>query len=187
MLHKRDNLPEIWPISRGISLTQSRLSNSLRSACTTSAFTVLGTGLNLKMKYKLGAVVFLACMVAGCAGMGTSGKSASPVADSTPESIVKAKSKARWDALILGDMMAVYNHLSPETRKTITLVGYGKSFRLGSWKAATVESVACEQERCKVIVKVGLKTAGGDIPIESYANEVWVKDKDSTDWWFVLK
>lgn len=114
-------------------------------------------------------------------------ESSQPNQDATPESIVSARAQSRWDALIKGDVTAVYNYLSPDTRNTVSLLSYSKTFRLGAWVDAAVDSVECEASRCIVTMRVGMKTAGGKKPIDGYVSEVWVNNGASSDWWYVIR
>ena len=118
--------------------------------------------------------------VSGCAGVG--GAEAN---SGSAESIVAKKAQMRWDALVKGDMAGVYNYLSPATRSTVSLLVYSRQYRLGLWHSATVDKVVCELDRCKVAVKLSLKSGRGDVPIETYSNELWIKD--ASEWWFVWK
>jgi hypothetical protein len=108
--------------------------------------------------------------LAGCAGM------ARLSADSSPEAkreAVSARAEARWQALIKGDLDAAYQYLSPGSRATIPLDVYKATHKVGLYRGAKVDSVACEAAACKVVmlIRYDFKSFKG---VETRLTEQWV-------------
>ena len=128
--------------------------------------------------------VFLAVLVA----MGLNACATAPVKDVEARGSVdasaevKALAQGRWDALLRGDVTAVYGYLSPPTRASLSLLQYQQRIRIGFWRKAVVESVACGPEVCKVGVKVTYdyrEIKGVETPL----SESWVRSDGK--WWLV--
>ena len=118
--------------------------------------------------------------IGGCA-MGGLTKDSSPEAK---RAAVTERVNARWAALIKGDLDAAYALLSPTSRDTVPLATF--KARKGSlqWRSATIESITCETESCKVDLTVtydypiqGTMMKGIQTPL----SETWVLDK-GTAW-----
>ena len=130
-----------------------------------------------------GLVVLLG--VAGCSSLG-----GGLTKDSAPEvkqAAVRERVNGRWAALIKDDLDSAYEFLSPASRATVSLVVF--KARKGSlvWKAATIESITCEVEACKVELRVtydypvqGRMMQG----IQTSMSETWVLDKGAA--WLVF-
>ncbi len=126
---------------------------------------------------KAGAlVVLLAGSLAGCAGIA---RDAGVRQD--PQQQVRERAAARWSALIAGDLAKAYEYLSPGTREVMSLDLYKKRTRPGMWKKASVDTVSCEQDRCKV--KIAIEHGYRDMKsIETFLEEDWLRDGGK--WWF---
>ena len=123
----------------------------------------------------------------GMAGCGTLG---GVTKDSPPEvkqATVKDRASARWAAMIKGNIDAAYAYVSPASRQTVSVEVFAS--RMGSTKytAATVESVSCGEESCKVEIKLtydypvqGKMMRGIQTPL----TETWVFDKGNA--WLVV-
>src|SRR6185369_9120231 len=132
-----------------------------------------------------GLVWWLALLgMAGCAAVG-----GGLTKDTPPEvklAAVKERVNARWAALIKGDMDAAYGFLSPTSRETVSLATYASRIGKIRYTSATVESVNCEAEACKVDLKV---TYDYPVPgkimrgIQTPLSETWVLDKGAA--WLV--
>jgi hypothetical protein len=95
-----------------------------------------------------------AVLLAACATPMTSGTRTLGV-DAPAEvkrDVVTARAKARWDALIKGDLAAAYAYLSPASRATMTLDLYRAKHRVGLYRSASIRDVSCEREACTVNV-----------------------------------
>lgn len=102
--------------------------------------------------------------------------------DADAKSVVAKRAQSRWDALIKGDLAAAYEYLSPGTRVALSLEGYKAKVRPGRWKKVSVESVACERDRCDIIII--LEYSYRDMKsIESRQSETWLHEGDK--WWYV--
>lgn len=126
------------------------------------------------------AVVLLVSGITGCTGLKHDAKVDSSRLD--PKDEVAGLASARWDALIKGDLAKAYEYLSPGTRSLMSLDLYKAKIRTGSWKKATVDSVSCDKDSCKVSLLIehsfkGMKS------IETPLFEDWLQE--SGRWWFV--
>ena len=110
--------------------------------------------------------------------------------DSPPEekqAVVKERAAARWAALIKGDFDTAYSYLSPASKQAVSVEAFASRRGATRWTAATVESVACEAEACKVQIKLTYdypiqgKTMRG---IQTPLTETWVLDKGTA--WMVF-
>jgi hypothetical protein len=128
-------------------------------------------------RYLCFAVV--AAGVAGCAAPqgqeGTAGAKA--------EDVVATRSKARWQALIDGDVAKAYTYLSPGSREVYTLEAYRNSIRPGFWKSIDVETVECTGEIC--VVSTSLTYLYNGTTIKTPAKESWIREKGV--WWYMHK
>lgn len=121
-------------------------------------------------------VILVVFGLIGCAGTG--------VKTEAPQDVVAKKAQSRWDALIKGDLDTAYTYLSPGTRSVMSLELYKAKIRPGMWKKVGVESVACVQDRCDVVI--ALEYSYRDMKsIQSTLSEIWLQDNG--DWWFVPK
>ncbi len=123
-------------------------------------------------------VLFAALWLSGCENIRES-----------PEEIVSERAKARWDALIRGDLQAAYDYLSPGYRQSTPFERYRRKIRgVGLWRKARVERVECDgAEVCKVLVLVDvhLVVPRSGEPIESTnpVYERWIYSEGQ--WWYV--
>ncbi len=91
----------------------------------------------------------LGVVLAGCAAMpGTASK----------EDIVRQRAAERANAFAKADYAAAYALLTPSYRRARDQDAYRRSLGSGAaWEKAEVATVACEEQRCKVGVKVSVK------------------------------
>ena len=68
--------------------------------------------------------------------------------------VVTARASARCQALLRGDLAAAYEYLSPGSKAAMSLDVYKGKHKIGMYRAATVESVACEADVCNVVVNL---------------------------------
>jgi hypothetical protein len=95
------------------------------------------------------ALLGAALMMAGCAGMAGGG---------TKEQIVRQRATERAEAHAKGDFERSYALTAPSYRKVRDLAAYRRGFGSGAaWQKAEVTNVVCEEQRCKVSLKVGVK------------------------------
>lgn len=74
------------------------------------------------------------------------------------EDIVRERAQQRAEAYVKGDFARSYTFLSPAYRKLRDEAAYRRSFGAGAvWQKAEVANVACEEQRCKVGLKVSVK------------------------------
>ena len=79
-----------------------------------------------------------------------------------PESTVKERAMARWDALLSGDLSSAYGYLSPATRSSVSSVQYQRSVLLQPvrWTKAEFIEESCEETTCKVMISVDFVIQG---------------------------
>ena len=125
------------------------------------------------------ATLILSIGMMGCAGSGGGSTQSVQV---EPQKMVADLAAARWEALIKGDFAKAYSYLSPGTRDVISLDLYKARTRGGIWKKANVDSVSCEQDRCKVLIAI--EYGYRDIKsLETRLDENWLRQDGK--WWFV--
>lgn len=123
--------------------------------------------------------------LAGCAAMG--GGLTKDTPPEVKQAAVKERVNAFWAAQIKGDMDAAYGFLSPTSRETVSSATYAARRGKIQYKSATIESVSCEAEACKVELKV---TYDYPVPgkimrgIQTPLSETWVLDKGAA--WLVF-
>jgi len=120
-------------------------------------------------------------IIVGVAGCSTTGEPLTK--DLSPEAkqaAVKQRVNARWEALIKGDLDRAYEFLSPTSRETVSLAAFKARKGPLVWKAATIDSITCEVEACRVELTVTY-----DYPVQGKTmqdirtplSETWVLDK----------
>jgi hypothetical protein len=98
-----------------------------------------------------GIAIALLVALAGCATIGGLTK------DSPPEvknATVTERVKAKWAALIDGNLDLAYTYLSPASREIMSLESYKRQARGSGYREAKVETVECEGAVCKVRLMV---------------------------------
>lgn len=136
-----------------------------------------------RMCLNLKALSFVLMLgLGGCAGTGVDKGSAASRADT--ETVVAKMAKARWDALIRGNLADAYGYMSPGARAVMSLEMYQQKVRTGLWKKAVVDSVTCDDDRCKVALEIEFHYR--DVPsVETRIEENWLREGDK--WWYVPK
>lgn len=114
---------------------------------------------------------------------------ANPLSSTTPETQVAKRAAMRWDSLRAKNFSAAYTFLSPANRASTTREAYVNALGDGgSWLAADVVAVTCEQQLCeaKVRIEVAPPVPGkfGD-RITTHVDENWVFVDGQ--WWFNQK
>jgi hypothetical protein len=122
-------------------------------------------------------------VVAGCSTLGGVTKDSPP---EVKQATVKERAGARWAAMIKGDIDGAYAFLSPASRQTVSPEAFAARRGATKYTAATVESVSCEAESCKVQIKLTYDyPVQGKIMrgIQTPLTETWVFDKGNA--WLV--
>jgi hypothetical protein len=94
-----------------------------------------------------GVVIALVVAVASCATTGGVTQDSSPEAK---RAAVAERVKARWDALIDGNLDQAYTYLSPASREILSLAAYKQQARGSGYREVKVDSVECDGAVCKV-------------------------------------
>jgi len=103
----------------------------------------------------------------------------------TPEEVVKARSLARWNALISTDLKSAYEYFTPATRQSLRYEGFVMSYRAGFYKSVAVDKVECPKpDLCSVDVTVETEVKKG-LRIKGPLRETWIRE--GNEWWYALK
>lgn len=97
------------------------------------------------MGLRAGVAVLLVAL-AGCASVGGLSKDSSPEAK---QAAVAERAKARWAAMIDGNLDVAYTYLSPASKGIVSLATFKQQARSG-YREAKVEKVECDGATCKV-------------------------------------
>lgn len=125
-------------------------------------------------------VALLIAVMTSCTGLKHDAKIDTSKLD--PKHEVANLASARWDALIQGDLVRAYQYLSPSSRKVMSLDLYKSKIRPGLWKKASVDSVSCERDLCKVVIAI--EYSYGELKsIKSFAEESWLLENGG--WWYI--
>jgi len=112
----------------------------------------------------LGMVVVVS--LAGCASLGVF---------QTPEERVEQRAQARLDALLGQDIEKAFSFLAPAARQATTWQRWGSRYAgVGQWRAANVNSVECDLDRCEVTASVTYQIARPKIENTRSRREVWI-------------
>ena len=107
----------------------------------------------------------------------------------TPENIVQHRAKARWDALIAGDIEAAYGYLPPSYRALHDFKQYRNS--IGGTvqrKAAEVVRVECQPDVCAATIRIEAVVAPfvtASRTVTTHFEEKWIPEDG--DWWVYQK
>ncbi|HSV20071.1 MAG TPA: hypothetical protein VLR71_16775 [Casimicrobiaceae bacterium] len=130
------------------------------------------------------AVWIAVLSLASCAVSPIGDEKAGATSPEARREAVASRVKARWDALIKGDLQGSYGYLSPASRESTTFEQYQKVTRKKGFRDARIESIDCDAEACKVKVWVTYdhKLMNG---ISTPFDETWVFDKGQA--WYVYR
>ncbi len=94
----------------------------------------------------------------------------------SPEERVAQRSQERLDALMARDMEKAFSFLSPAFRKTTTWQRYSAKYAgVTNWRGATVESVACQVDKCDVVVAIRYEMVRPKVENTRTREEVWIE------------
>lgn len=122
-----------------------------------------------------GAVLAAVAALTACASMGTASR----------EDIVRQRAVERSEAFVKQDFAKAYTYLTPSYRQARDLDAWRRNMG-GSvtWEKAEVATVACEEQRCKVALRVSVKPLipGRNIgTISMQFEETWLLEDGN--WW----
>jgi hypothetical protein len=128
---------------------------------------------------KWSGMLLAVCVVSSCASL----------VEGKPESIVKQRSTARWDALIEGKLETAYTFETPEYREIHSFSDFRKTVRgVGVWQKATIESVECDPDKCSVTARIYVMMKFGlafeKVETNGQATENWIQSTDR-QWYHV--
>ena len=112
-----------------------------------------------------------------------------PVSDS--EQVVE-RAKARYEALLSGDLETAYTFYSPGYRSTISLIEFGVQFRTRRvyWTSAEYREHSCEGDRCSVWFDVDYRVQKPVPGLDSFDGSILIEDtwvKTGGEWWYLPK
>lgn len=111
-------------------------------------------------------LVFALLVIAGCSSTGSSG---------TAENQVARRAQERLDAMMAGDFERALEYTTPAFRSGTTSNQYRNRYAgVGNWTNASVERVACEEERCNVTISVTYQMVRPNIENTRPLDEVWI-------------
>ena len=131
---------------------------------------------------RLAAVWIAVLSLASCAVSPIGDEKAAGGGPDARRKAVEARVHERWDALIKGDLRSSYGYLSPASRETLSFEQYQKVTRKNGFREATIDSIDCDAEACKVKLWITYDhrlMKGVRTPLE----ETWVFDKGQA--WYV--
>ena len=134
--------------------------------------------MKIQLPFRL-ALICLSVLLVACAG-----------APKSETDVVESRAKARWEALLGGDLEAAYSYLSPGTRSAMSVIDYGiqQRMRRVKWTSADYLSHECDGPRCSVKFTVGYSVANavpGVAVFEHHAEheETWIMIQG--EWWYL--
>lgn len=102
------------------------------------------------------------------------------------EEIVRERSQARLEALLAKDIAAAWEFATPAYRKANSVSVFNKRVAgSGTWEAANVDSVVCEEDRCDVKTLVTYYLPVLKVRNTRPMDEVWIKVDGQ--WWIYQK
>ena len=108
------------------------------------------------------------------------------LAPKTPEQVVRERAEQRWAALVSGDFDKAWTYTQPGYRAMIKQRDYYRQFGGGGqWKAAQINDVTCEAERCTVKLRLTTKVLVPPFTgqeIIGAIDETWIRDEGQ--WWY---
>jgi hypothetical protein len=117
----------------------------------------------------------LGLVLSACASVGAGG---------SPEKVVEARAKQRWDLVSKGDMAGAYEFLSPASKASVPKENYVR--RKGGarfWRNVTLEKVECGKDTCKVSMVLTYDLSPDVKNLRREIVETWILDEGA--WWLV--
>jgi len=117
--------------------------------------------------------------------------SACGIADSpaqSAEQAVRARSEARWQAMMAEDYEKAYGYLAPGYRSRVSLESYrGRFVGKTRWTGINIQGVECKDDVCEVSVGGSFQFLGAP-PVPPFEGENEMKEKwvlSDGEWWHV--
>jgi predicted small secreted protein len=108
----------------------------------------------------------------------------------SPETDIRQRAQARWDALLAGDYDTAYQYYSPGYRSSTSRVDFEISTRLRAvrWTSVEVLESSCEADVCTVSTHAGYTVVGALPGVPEWKSkkkltERWVRTRGQ--WWFL--
>lgn len=125
--------------------------------------------------FRVWGMICAACLtvLAGCASFATR----------EPETDVRERAQARWDALVTGNWEKAYSFATPAYRKAVDLFGFrGRSAPAAKLKSAEVVNVKCKDATCDVTMRIGFAPLQRGYPeTTTDLEERWILE--AGEWW----
>lgn len=122
-------------------------------------------------------------LVAGSLGL-VLGACAAVGAGGSPEEVVAARAKQRWDLMMKGEMAEAYEYLSPASKASLPKDRFMKRRGGGRfWRTVTLQRVECAGETCKVTMVLVYDLSPDVKNLSREIVETWIQDEGA--WWLV--
>ena len=117
----------------------------------------------------------LGLVLGACASVGVGG---------SPEDLVGARAKQRWDLMMKGDMVGAYEYLSPASKASLPKESYLKRRGGGRyWRNVTMQKVECAKDTCRVTMVLDYDLSPDVKGLKREIVETWILDEGV--WWLV--
>lgn len=117
----------------------------------------------------------LGLVIGACASVGAGG---------SPEDLVGARAKQRWDLMMKGDMAGAYEYLSPASKASLPKESYLKRRGGGRyWRNVTMQKVECAKDTCRVTMVLDYDLSPDVKNLRREIVETWILDEGV--WWLV--
>ena len=135
----------------------------------------------------------LALCLLACIGLhGCATTSHPPAEGSSPEALVEARARARWDALLAQEYQQAYQFLTPGERSALEPWDFELGLRANrarvQWLEAEISSVSCGELRCEVEISLTSRFIAPvpgtrEMKVTTQQEEQWILIDDV--WWHV--
>lgn len=129
------------------------------------------------MKYKLGLLLLMVALFAGCSNLGIK---------KSDEEIVAERVQEWADALVNKDFKKAWSYTTPGFRKANNVDVFKRGYAGAlNWTAARFKSAVCEQERCQVTFEIDYYFPKLKMKNTRALERVWIKVDGK--WWLYVK
>jgi hypothetical protein len=121
-------------------------------------------------------------LVAGILGV-LVGACATVVVAPSPQEVVGARAKARWELMMKGDMSGAYEYLSPSSKEVLPKALYERRGGARYWRSFALQKVECDPDTCKVHLELTYDLSVDVRNLKREIVETWILDGGV--WWLV--
>ena len=100
------------------------------------------------------------------------------------EATLEERAMARWDSLLIGDVEAAYEYLSPGYRSSVSLLQYHRTLLLSKvkWTGASYVKGECEESTCNVKILIDFTIYGALPGVKSMNSKQSIEES-----WLLVK